>query len=469
MFGLRVTYLTRRVFASVFDEGDFKQTPEWPPHPGRLYHALVSAWAETGRDELQQRFLEWLERQPPPTLRCGEAKPWEMPATYVPVNDDERLDTRSRKPRTFPSLRLDATNTDVDFVWDSDLPAEFEPRLRHLTSAVTYLGHSSTLVWIRPILVTSQLPDWIPDPNGAERLRVPHEGRLTELQSLYDRWKIRPDIKAFRANRGRVGKYMVRSAPTEKAIPESVFREWIFFGFEEKARFPANATRVLTAALRSAAMAQSASWAITGHERHSTLESPKHAEEPHVAYVALPATGGRHASGLVAGLAAILPPLEDTERAVVVEALRSIKTLDVRGRVCPIRALEGPANLKMLTPWPWERPSKTWATVIPMAFDRFPKDGAGSDARAIVAQACERIGLPKPEAVEVGAYPFVSGALPAFDFKPAKAKGSRPARWHSHVLLQFGEIVKGPIIIGAGRYYGYGLCRSMPEGEGQAE
>ena len=35
---------------------------------------------------------------------------------------------------------------------------------------------------------------------------------------------------------------------------------------------------------------------------------------------------------------------------------------------------------------------------------------------------------------------------------------------HSHAVIEFGPKVEGPIILGAGRFRGYGLCRPFFEG-----
>ncbi len=38
--------------------------------------------------------------------------------------------------------------------------------------------------------------------------------------------------------------------------------------------------------------------------------------------------------------------------------------------------------------------------------------------------------------------------------------GERPLR---HLVLTFGERVRGPLILGAGRFQGLGLCLPLPE------
>lgn len=43
-----------------------------------------------------------------------------------------------------------------------------------------------------------------------------------------------------------------------------------------------------------------------------------------------------------------------------------------------------------------------------------------------------------------------------------KPDGAR--RWRVHVALRFPPPVAGPLLLGAGRYQGYGICRPLPTG-----
>src|SRR6516162_9289428 len=87
MFTLRVQYLTGRVCAAPIDEGDAKESVEWPPHPSRLFSALVSSWAEGGGEPELRGALEWLELQPPPEICFSPGSGNRMVEAYVPVND----------------------------------------------------------------------------------------------------------------------------------------------------------------------------------------------------------------------------------------------------------------------------------------------------------------------------------------------------------------------------------------------
>src|SRR6476660_4854416 len=91
MFALGVEFLMGRAVMTRIDNGE---EPEWPPHPDRVFMALVAAFGEWGLQEpdpeLYERALEWLEALGPPALRVSEAASKRASFTsYVPVNDDK--------------------------------------------------------------------------------------------------------------------------------------------------------------------------------------------------------------------------------------------------------------------------------------------------------------------------------------------------------------------------------------------
>src|SRR4051794_21899055 len=90
MLALEVELLLGRYVATDFRDRD---RAEWPPHPARLFSALVAAAYESGLGESARAALLWLESQPPPCIAADEAASPQTPVTvYVPVNDpDEDL------------------------------------------------------------------------------------------------------------------------------------------------------------------------------------------------------------------------------------------------------------------------------------------------------------------------------------------------------------------------------------------
>jgi len=103
--------------------------------------------------------------------------------------------------------------------------------------------------------------------------------------------------------------------------------------------------------------------------------------------------------------------------------------------------------------------SDTWASVTPVVFGKFPKRsqvGPGKDGGKVFAELCEMIGLPAPVEVRIGPVSVFRGSPKASDFIPPTKFADR---LRTHVWVRFSEPVRGPVLLGAGRYVGFGLCR----------
>ncbi len=102
--------------------------------------------------------------------------------------------------------------------------------------------------------------------------------------------------------------------------------------------------------------------------------------------------------------------------------------------------------------------------MTPIVLDHHPK---GKDRlermEEDIGEACVRIGLPKPEAVSVSNVPIFIGTPASNDFPSLHRKSDGGPMVHTHAVITFQEEVRGPIMIGAGRYRGYGLCRPIVE------
>ncbi len=125
-----------------------------------------------------------------------------------------------------------------------------------------------------------------------------------------------------------------------------------------------------------------------------------------------------------------------------------------------------------LTAETWSRPSRFWASVTPVVLNRFPKTDSTQDfvgwqneVAGIVSKSCEHIGLSAPIAIRVlkhGPLVGVPSSRPdrsGFPLMPSS--GGKPKGIQTHVVLEFANEVQGPVIIGAGRFRGYGLCKPV--------
>ena len=104
-----------------------------------------------------------------------------------------------------------------------------------------------------------------------------------------------------------------------------------------------------------------------------------------------------------------------------------------------------------------------WCSVTPVAFDEHPKckdvDGQQDEIRAMMATACRRIGLPEPQHIDFSHVSFITnGVPPAYTFARLLRKDGSKRR-QSHARILFSSPVVGPILLGAGRYCGYGVFR----------
>jgi hypothetical protein len=224
-------------------------------------------------------------------------------------------------------------------------------------------------------------------------------------------------------------------------------------------------TEALRGALLSACPEPIPEW-ISGH-----AASGEASRQPHIALLPLPFAGAEHADGRLIGVALALPRgLDPTEAARVLEPwLR-----DEHGMPRPIRLFDGqwlecvaeletrerpPLNLRLET---WTGPARRWASVTPVVLDRhFDGPNTWEHAAETVKDACERIGLPRPLEVVLHPVSLIEGVPRSSEFPLILRKRDGGRMHHAHAVLVFGEEVLGPVLVGAGRFRGYGLCRPL--------
>ncbi|MEW6249644.1 MAG: type I-U CRISPR-associated protein Csb2 [Planctomycetota bacterium] len=499
MFSIAVRYLNGWAMAThPTDRG----RAEWPPHPDRLFMALVAAAAEEARFD---DALRWLEAQPPPGLHASAHEQREVVTSYVPVNDpeiarpksgrNEKLlarigaltslaeakssglellpEFRVRQPRTFPVAIPHDPN--VHFVYADDPPTQVSEQLAFLCTRVTRVGHSASLVqcWLE---TKPPAASWVPSDGAAQlRLRVPSPGRLQQLRDLF----------ALNAEQGTdlrptPGIWAGYSRPLTAPPPGlagSVFDPAFLLLRpvpDELRRPPLVAALQIVNALRGLLMsATDPSELPQGLSGHTSDGQPL--ERPHLAIAPLPFVGHEHADGRLMGLALILPRV-GADAVSVADALN-------RRLYTPDGLESAPLTLRMGTAGEWTleasddfgpsscRPeswigaphgARVWGSVTPIALDRHAKGplshAVAAELAAGISEMCVRIGLPRPEAVEVSGVSLHRGVPCSGEF-PRLARKDGTLRRQTHAVIRFGQPVIGPVLLGAGRYRGYGLCK----------
>lgn len=224
-------------------------------------------------------------------------------------------------------------------------------------------------------------------------------------------------------------------------------------------------TETLRATLLSICSEPVPEW-ISGHQHDGAYST-----DPHLAIIPMPFVGSAHADGRIMGTALAIPSsIVPSDVAKIFDPwlrdeygiARTIKLFNGQWLECAL-ALETretpPWNLRSET---WAGPSKSWASVTPVVLDRhFDGKDKWERAAEIVKDGCERIGLPRPEKVLLHPVSLVEGVPHAREFVPIKRKKDNGRMHHCHAVILFSEPVMGPVLVGAGRFRGYGLCRPM--------
>ena len=383
MFAFGIDFITGM---AVMTDPSSREHAEWPPHPARIFMALVAAHYETkplpedGADaaaawQRQRSALEWLEAQDAPMMNWPAESRRDIVKVYVPVNDagvpgkpegvkQSELrsalgvmpDCRSRQERTFPAVYVNGDDVQrlVYLSWADAMPSpECLGALEVLASAVTRIGHSSSLV--RIWVCEGEVPAaYQPAANMRKAvkgipLRVPAAGFLAELDQRYNAEDIDAFFELSEAIAAKTGKAKeqakaafeerfgmawsrtasapVRQRPStgrtvtyvpirkaELQIVQSTFdSELLVLTKQDGPTLGLETTAVLTAALRGLFLKNSEglpAW-FTGHSAPGVPSTGGHMAILPLAYV-----GAEHADGHIMGLALAFPrSVSDAERA----------------------------------------------------------------------------------------------------------------------------------------------------------
>lgn len=456
MFAIEVEFLMGRAIASRWGERD---RAEWPPDPQRLFSALVATHFELDLGPEAERALRWLEALPPPELKVDCDPDFRLPLSHwVPVNDEavkveknkvdfrHVLERRNRQERWFPAVVPQVPV--VVYQWtQADGVEAHRAALARLVQELAYLGHSASPVraCVRDGAVPATL---VPAQRGDYALRVPGPGRFDRLQAVH---ALRAVDESVQPPLGRIQAYAEATVEAHSVFSPDA----LVLAFEDGPKLSLDSTLPLMQHLRSAILSRVKDpipEVLSGHD-----PSGRPSPNPHLALVPLAFVGHRHADGSLKGVALVLPrdAPESARRKLRMAMLTPWQLrLGPLGEIS-MRLVEDPgAELVSLRFASYARARRVWATVTPVCLDRYPKKNKLT-AEQIVAESCMRVGLPRPAEVRLGPVSVVSGVPLARDFRGQGKQAN--GRMRTHALLRFDEPVRGPLLIGAGRFVGLGV------------
>lgn len=414
---------------------------------------------------------------PSPSLSAFEMATAIMPAPFVGYGGKKdgrmlRQQGRTRQVRTFPVV-LPETPT-FAFLWTEADPSPHRAALERLCERVTRLGHSSSLV--RCNVVDRDIsPTLIPSDDGDTTLRVIGVGQLQRLDLAFAHHRgIENRVLPARPQRYRSASKVEDST----ALAESVFStDWIVFERVGGSRPISSRSTDVAQALRAALLEQHGQQdlpaTLSGHAESGPTE------QVHVAFVPLPFVGHEHSDGALMGCALVLPrELAKNDRELLFrlvakwEKERSNQRgdLTLAGGTLPsfiVRRVDVSAKAA-LKPTRWCRSSTRFVTATPIALDKNPGNlrsnlggtarKAALEAQQSISDACLRVVGVRPSSVEVSLAPLLPGAQHVRDYQPWPGRSGRTPRVRVHADIRFEAPVRGPLLLGAGRYFGLGLC-----------
>ena len=404
-FGIEVNFLTGRYVATSHSD---REKSEWPPHPARLYSALVATWADADEPDPEERdVLRWLESQDPPLVAASEAVARKVVGHFVPVNDtavisrawqnsradkirslnrelDEEMSASlgeiTRKARKIQD-KLDRERNVEEQVSQSGttnpstamriLPdhrgkqERFFPSVTPDVTRVTYIWRTSipegrgnvldalldrvTRLGHSSSLVTCRLVKNPSAPDfvpgeSGERWRTVRRGQLAELEKLHGRHE---GVRPRSLPYTDVHYRKVPGdGPAETRQQANTVGDWIVFELGHRSRaLPANRALEVATAMRSAILHYATDPIPEELSGHRQGGAPT--KGPHVAFLPIPYVGSEHADGRILGVALSVPRglKEFSKRALH----RAIGAWEARMSRSPLKLTMGPGGTLYLS------------------------------------------------------------------------------------------------------------------------
>jgi CRISPR-associated protein Csb2 len=296
--------------------------------------------------------------------------------------------------------------------------------------------------------------------DSSERRRVPKQGTLDDLGSVYESF-----VNSVEGKRG----YCPRRKPTvfdtvsylpATSLPPRPYVAFTLDSVMEQARRPSfrQVDTVLVAAMLRHQACEAAK-----HDSHefptgSELYVAGHVRERHdtpqrFSYLPLPSIGHEHADGMIRRVLIAEPYGSDGEHARwAADRLRNANLVDEDRQPKAVLVRPEPGDYVLQS---YVRQSKRWSSVTPVILPGLD-DGKLHKRDAVFLKAVKQARLPADliESFTFRSAPFWPGSQHPHEYRrPAYLKGY-PA-WHVH--LQLREAIAGPLAIGAGRHCGLGL------------
>lgn len=388
---------------------------------------------------------------------------------------------RGKQGRYFPSVTPE--HPQVVFLWETTALEDVKETIDRLLSRVIRLGHSSSFVSCRVIQgLSGPLLSHVERSQEVGPVRTIGKGQLAELERQFAYHQgFRPRSLPFVTSRSATMTEIRNMEHT--TIKPNTYGSWLVFEFLPSSRYlKSTRTIEVATAMRAAILSHCSDpipETISGHRPDS-----RPSLTPHLAFLPIPYTGFQRSDGRLLGVAISIPEIvDDNDKRILLRAIGNwehqengqLKLKLGRHGVLHLVRRQAASGVISLRPSIWHRPSRRWVSATPIALPKHPDRLRGhasykSVARAwekaetSVVSACAHVCLPRPTSVEVTLGQLMAGTQPASiypAFHQKSKSGAAIRRQLVHAAIEFDTPVRGPLMIGAGRFMGLGLMRPI--------
>jgi len=466
---------------------------EWPPAPARVFQALVAGAAAGGSVPRSAALvLKLLEDLPPPVIAAPRARRGQRVAVYVPSND---LDTVGGDPDRIGDVRVKKSvqpyllEDAPTFLYAWALPEQTNLELVAIADGLYQFGRGIDPAWaVGELIDSEELRDRLCEyrgiihrpkvGDGFNELATPTRGTLDSILHRFNaalkRLQQRHDGRTNFMQPPKARFAMVRydGVPTyhlfelrKESDPTKVF-PWTaerVTSLVEHVRD--TAVHALSTALPN--MKADIEQILVGRRVCGAKASPI---EQRVRFVPLPSIGHMHADQLIRRVLVQIPPGPLLENDVL-WALSGRQLFGAHaGELCDVTLSAAPADEMVAL---YSASSRSWRSVTPLALSstsrrkispshRLKEATSGTErvseeqaAMCAVTEALRHAAIDTPLVrVHVQREPFERNGTRAERFAE-RTRFPKESLWH--VELEFCRAVKGPLLLGDGRFLGLGL------------
>lgn len=441
---------------------------EWPPAPLRLYQAMLAGY-RTGRrpDPRLDAALRHLETLGPPVIHAPPAAEQAPVASAVPNNDgdvtfghwaqgaQQKAQVSEAKLRTIRIRRPWRFDGPVTYTWMSNpQTAGYLPALAQLAGSLTALGQGTDLAWAAASAdgFIDQGIGYHPADAGERWLTIPYPGVYDVLEQRYQ------------ALRHRIQGTAVHGVP-EPDHTQTRYRSeldppgyrWSLFSLHDPGTerpWSTEASRLLdVAAMTRHAIHEAAQRA--GLDAATVTGLMGHGEAERILIHPLLNVGHHYADGRIRRVLLCAPATLELRvwHAVVYRLTGS--GLTPPGAAEPIAVLmPAPGDDKLIGRYVDERSS--WTTATPVVLPGYDRRRGKPRPQRSLARLLRHAGIPAALVDEVTFEPAprLRGSPRAPDCRlPAHLAGLPMA----HISVRWKIPISGPIALGAGVGYGFGV------------